>query len=115
MGIGDNEGLGGHKPQFNISDDQIALHDNAKESFRQHQTLGTTVPTMSQSQQQTPLQNVEVSNFRADFDNFTLTEEPDKISPEIETRMQYQGGQITTGPISYTQSKGPPTIVAWNL
>jgi hypothetical protein len=50
MGIGDNEGLGGHKPQFNISDDQIALHDNAKESFRQHQTLGTTVPTMNQSQ-----------------------------------------------------------------
>jgi hypothetical protein len=80
MGIGENEGLGGHKAQFNISDDQIALHDTAKDSLRFHQPLGTTVPTMSQSQQQTPMQNINESNFRADFDNFTLTEEPAEIS-----------------------------------
>ena len=30
---------------------------------------------MTQSQQQTPMQNANDSNFRADFDNFTLTEQ----------------------------------------
>ena len=67
MGNGYNDGFGG--------DDQIILHDSAKEALRLNQTLGTTVPTMTQSQQQTPMQNANDSNFRADFDNFTLTEQ----------------------------------------
>ena len=67
MGNGYNDGFGG--------DDQIILHDSAKEALRLNQTLGTTVPTMTQSQQQTPMQIANDSNFRADFDNFTLTEQ----------------------------------------
>ena len=103
IGMGGNQplqspgGQGGHKPQFNMSDDQIALHDSA------NHPLGTTVPTMTQSQQQTPLplsymgRAVNHSNFGDDFDNMALNgDEPE------DKRTHFRGVPITTGPITYT-------------
>jgi hypothetical protein len=39
---------------------------------------------MSQSQQQTPMLNGNDSKFRADFDSFTLTEQPENMSVQMQ-------------------------------
>jgi hypothetical protein len=57
---------------------------------------------MTQSHLQTPMQNLDDSNFRANFDNFTLTEDPGKMSAETERKIQYRGGPVSSGPILYT-------------
>jgi hypothetical protein len=48
------------------------------------------------------MQNANDSNFRADFDNFTLTEQSENMSAQMQQRLQFQGAPVTSGPISYT-------------
>ena len=79
-----------------MTEDQIALHDSA------NNPLGTTAPTMTQSQQQTPLplhymgRAVDNSNFGIEFDSMALNgDEPE------EKRSHFRGVAIT-GPITYT-------------